>query len=212
VNKHLTQARLDELWSFDDAAESERRFREELSAVAPDSLVAAELTTQLARALGLQDRFAEADELLDGITEGDGVVLTRALLERGRLRNSSGRVDAAIPLFEQALAAASAVGNDFLAVDAAHMLAIADPDHSERWTLRALETVDESRDKRTKGWGVTLHNNRGWAFAELDRLPDALVEFELAADAARDFGTEQQQAWAQEAIDEIRARIDQLAD
>jgi tetratricopeptide (TPR) repeat protein len=212
VSAHLSQARLDELWNFDDAAESERRFREELSAVAPDSLVGAELTTQLARALGLQDRFAEADELLDGITEGDGIVLTRALLERGRLRNSSGRVDAAIPLFEQALAAASAVGNDFLAVDAAHMLGIADSDHSERWTTRALETVDESRDGRTKRWGVSLHNNRGWALAEQDRLSDALVEFELAADAARDYGSAQQQAWAQEAIDEIRARIDQLAD
>jgi tetratricopeptide (TPR) repeat protein len=212
MSEHLSQARLDELWDFDDVAGSESRLWKELESRDPDSIEAAELRTQLARAKGLQERYAEADELLDGITHGDGVVLTRVLLERGRLRNSSGRASAAIPLFEQALAAASAVGDDFLAIDAAHMLAIADRARSEHWTTRALETVDETKDARAKRWAVSLHNNLGWALAESGELAGALTEFELAADAARDYGTPQQQVWAQEAIDEIRDRISKPAD
>jgi tetratricopeptide (TPR) repeat protein len=207
VTDHLTQTRLDELWTFDDAAESERRFREALGSVPAGSKVSAELTTQLARALGLQGRFDEADALLDSIDTGDGVVLARTLLERGRLRNSSGHPDVAIPLFEEALAAAAAVGNDFLAIDAAHMLGIADPARVEHWTARALETVDETTDRRAKRWAVGLHNNLGWALSDSGNLTGALAEFELAADAARDYGTSQQRVWAQEAIDETVAAI-----
>jgi tetratricopeptide (TPR) repeat protein len=207
VTDHLTQARLDDLWTFEDASESERRFREELGRVPAGSRVAAELTTQLARALGLQGRFDEADALLDSVDAGSGVVLARTLLERGRLRNSSGHPDVAIPLFEEALAAASAVGDDFLAIDAAHMLGIADPARIEHWTARALETVDETKDRRAKRWAVSLHNNLGWAFSAAGNLTAALAEFELAADAARDYGTPQQRVWAQEAIDQAVAAL-----
>jgi tetratricopeptide (TPR) repeat protein len=207
VTDHLTQARLDELWTFDDASESERRFREELARVPVGSQISAEFTTQLARALGQQGRFDEADSLLDSVDTGSGVVLARALLERGRLRNSSGHPDVAIPLFEEALAAASAEGNDFLAIDAAHMLGIADAPRIEHWTARALETVDETTDRRAKRWAVSLHNNLGWALSDAGNLTGALAEFELAADAARDYGTPQQRVWAQEAIDEAVAAI-----
>jgi tetratricopeptide (TPR) repeat protein len=207
VTDHLTQGRLDELWNFDDASESELRIREELTRVPAGSHIAPELTTQLARAIGLQNRFDEADALLDSVDDGSGVVLARTLLERGRLRNSGGHPDAAIPLFEEALAAASAVGNDFLAIDAAHMLGIADPARIEHWTARALETVDETTDRRAKRWAVSLHNNLGWALSNAGNLTGALAEFELAADAARDFGTPQQQVWAQKAIDEVVAAL-----
>ena len=208
----LPQARLDELWNFDDASESERRFRAELTTVPAGSEIAAELTTQLARVLGLQDRFAEADVLLDSVDGSSGVVLARALLERGRLRNSAGHPDVAIGLFEEALAAASAEGNDFLTVDAAHMLAIADAERAAHWTARALQTVEETKDVRTKRWAVSLHNNLGWSLFDGGNQGAGLAELELAADAARDFGTPRQQQWAQEAIDEARATISKLAD
>ena len=207
MTDHLTQARLDELWTFDEPSESEHRFREELTRVSEGSHIAAELSTQLARAIGLQNRFDEADALLDSVDDGSGVVLARTLLERGRLRNSDGHPDAAIPLLEEALAVASAVGNDFLAIDAAHMLGIADPARVEHWTTRALETVDETTDHRAKRWAVSLHNNLGWALSEAGNLTGALAEFELAADAARDYGTPQQRVWAQEAIDETVAAL-----
>ena len=203
----VSQGLLDELWDFDDASASEQRFREQIAAAPPGSVAVDELATQLARSLGLQERYAEADAVLDSIVRTDGVVVARVQLERGRLRNSSGHPDAAVPLFEEALAAASAEEQDFLAIDAAHMLAIADSTRAAHWTARALETVDETSDRRAKRWGVSLHNNAGWSLFSSGDFAAALAEFELAADAARDYGTPQQRQWAQEAIDETLAEL-----
>ena len=204
---HLTQPQLDQLWDFGDASASEQRFR---AAIADESepVAAAELGTQLARALGLQERYAEGDEVLDAIPDLDSVVTARHLIERGRLRNSSGHPDVAIPLFEESLAAAAAAGDDFFTVDAAHMLAIADTAHADRWVARGLETIAETKDVRTKRWAVSLHNNLGWWHFDAGRKAAALAELELAADAAREFGTEQQRVWAQEAIDEVLGKLD----
>jgi hypothetical protein len=202
----LSQARLDSLWDFGDAAASEQRLREAVAAESSPS-IASELTTQVARALGLQQSFDEADELLDAVPDPDGVVAVRVLLERGRLRNSAARSAEAIPLFEAALLIATAEGLDFLAIDAAHMLAIADRDRIDHWTARALQTVDGSSDARTRRWAVSLRNNLGWFRFEGGDLAGALVEFELAADAAREFGTEEQRGWAQEAIDQTLEAI-----
>lgn len=207
MTEHLSQLRLDELWDFSDAAASEGRLLAAQADAEPGSPIAAELATQVARALGLQDRFDDANGILDEVDTSDGIVLARVLLERGRIRNSSGAAAEAVPLFEEALAAASAESDDFLAVDAAHMLAIADTDRAAHWTARGLETVNETTDARTKRWAVSLHNNLGWRLFDDGNPAAALTEFELAADAARDYGTPQQQAWAQEAIDEVRAAL-----
>lgn len=212
MTEHLDQNRLDELWDFDDFTASEQRFRSELLLVEPGSVIAAELATQLARVRGLQSDFAEADQILSGIVSADPVVLARVLLERGRVLNSSGRAAEAIPLFEESLATAAAIGADYLTVDAAHMLAIADPEHADRWTIRALQTVDETTDTRTKRWAVSLHNNLGWALFDRGERAAGLAELELAADAAHAVGTPQQQIWAREAIDEARDTISKLAD
>lgn len=202
MSESISQQRLDELWDFDDPALSERRFRAAVGELVPSTTAAAELTTQLARAIGLQGRFDEADALLESIIDPEGVVAARVLLERGRLRNSAGRPAEAIPLFESALPIAAAEGQDFVGLDAAHMLAIADSARAAHWTDRALETVEETDDARTKRWGVSLHNNLGWNLFDSGDLTGALAEFELAADAARDVGTPAQQRQAQDAIDE----------
>jgi len=159
VTDHLTQQQLDELWDFGDATGSEERFRAAIAA-ASSPITEAELGTQLARALGLQERYREGDDVLDAIPEADPVVTARRLIERGRLRNSSGHPDVAIPLFEEALAAAAAADHEFLEIDAAHMLAIAQPDRAQHWIARAFETVNETTDARTKRWAVSLHNNK----------------------------------------------------
>jgi len=54
---HLTSAQIDALWDFDDPAKSHAKFVEALSSN-PGS--ADEIRTQIARSLGLQDKFAEA--------------------------------------------------------------------------------------------------------------------------------------------------------
>lgn len=55
-----------------------------------DTVARAVLETQLARALGLQARYDEADRVLERIDAPLPAIRARASLERGRLRNSGG--------------------------------------------------------------------------------------------------------------------------
>ena len=196
----LNQQILDQLWDFDDPALSEARFRAAAADPAYDADERAELTTQLGRAIGLQGRYEEADALLDAIDGDEPTVAVRVLLERGRVLNSSGHAQMAVPLFEQAAELADHLGEEFLAVDALHMLAIADAAHAETWTRSALEYASTVHDERTKRWLVALHNNLGWTLHDAGRCTEAMVEFQLAEQWAERIGTPRQQQLAREAI------------
>lgn len=200
----IAQGELDELWDFSNPALSERRLRE-AAAGTTDATRRGELETQVARSLGLQERYAEADAVLEGIESPDPAVRVRIALESGRLRNSSGDPRAATALFESAAAGAASAGLDFLQVDALHMLAIADVPHAERWTRLALALLDRVEDPRTLRWRVGLHNNAGWALFDEGRFPEALLAFERSKEAAVQWGTSQQVRWADEAIAEAKA-------
>lgn len=201
----LTQAQLDALWDFGDAAASEARLRD--ATVTADAEDTAELETQIARALGLQDRFAEGDRVLDAIHSHAAVVRTRVALERGRLRNSEGDTGAALSLFVAAAETAASADLLFLRIDALHMLAIADADGSARWTAEALALLENTDDARTLRWSVALHNNAGWTHFDSGRFTEALNEFEHSRDAAERWGTPQQVRWADEALGEARAAL-----
>ncbi|UVJ40077.1 hypothetical protein [Arthrobacter sp. CJ23] len=199
----LEQRTLDELWDFADPAASETRFRAAMADGKYDDDERAELATQLGRAIGLQDRFEEADALLDAIDGGqDPTVGVRILLERGRILNSSGHAAMAVPLFEQAAELADHLSEEFLAVDSLHMLAIADAAHAESWTRSALEYASTVHDDRTRRWMVSLHSSLGWILHAAARFPEAMVEFQLAEQWAERVGTENQQLRAREAINE----------
>lgn len=196
----LNQETLDRLWNFDDPALSEARFRAAAADPAYDADERAELQTQLGRAIGLQGRYEEADALLDAIDGDEPTVAVRVLLERGRLLNSSGHAEMAVPLFEQAAELSDHLGEEFLAVDALHMLAIADAAHTETWTRSALEYASTVRDDRTRRWLVALHNNLGRTLHDAGRCTEAMVEFQLAEQWAERIGTPRQQELAREAI------------
>ena len=69
-----------DLWDFDDPVASEARFREAAAqALSPAREV---LLSQVARALGLQQRYDEAHAVLDGLGEPSPEVGVRRLLER----------------------------------------------------------------------------------------------------------------------------------
>ena len=199
----LDQKTLDNLWDFDNPELSEQRFREAMADEKYDADERAELATQLGRAIGLQARFEEADALLDAIDgEDEPTIGIRIILERGRILNSSGHPQMAVPLFEQAAELGDHLGEEFLAVDALHMLAIADADHAEIWTRSALEYASTAHDPNTRRWMIALHNNLGWILHRSGRLTEALVEFQLAEQWAERVGTPAQQQYAREAIAE----------
>jgi tetratricopeptide (TPR) repeat protein len=189
--------RLDALWDYDNPVASEARFRAEATKHRAWSREALETATQLARSLGLQRRFADADRVLDVIAPAldaqPARVRVRYLLERGRRDNSSGRRTEAVRWFEQALAASARdelPGADFYKVDALHMLAIAaPPDKQLDWHRRALAAASASRDPRARGWRASLLHNLGWTMhdsgdyqAALDYWKEALAARESAGD------------------------------
>jgi tetratricopeptide (TPR) repeat protein len=132
---------IESFWEYDDPAESEARFQAALASA--DGETRLELQTQIARTYGLRQAYARAHEILDEVeSQLEGAVAqaqVRYLLERGRTHNSSGEVERARDLFEKAWQAASEAGLEGLAVDAAHMLAIAHPgtELAIEWTCAA---------------------------------------------------------------------------
>ncbi|HKE65208.1 MAG TPA: tetratricopeptide repeat protein [Micromonosporaceae bacterium] len=172
---------LAELWDYDRPGVSEQRFRAALAtATDTDALV---LRTQLARALGLQRRFAEATAELDALSLDDAgpLVRTYAELERGRVLNSSGDPNAARPHFLAALAEAEAAGLDALAADAAHMMAIVESGAAQiPWAERALAIAGASDDPRARRWIGSVSNNLGWTLHDLGRNEEALAVWQRA--------------------------------
>lgn len=174
---------IDGLWDYHDPGASEARFRAQLAQAAPAER--AELLTQIARAQGLQRRF---DDALTTLVEAETLltpemerVRVRWLLERGRVRNTSGDREAAKPDFAAAWGLARIVGEDALAIDAAHMLAIVETGETAfEWNRRALDLAERSADDRARRWQGSLHNNIGWSYHDQGDYEQALRHFQAA--------------------------------
>ncbi len=184
-------AEIDALWDFDDPAASERRFREALRSA--DEPARAVLSTQVARALGLQERYDEGAAVLDELVAGPlterlpDAVAARICLERGRLLRSSGDAAGAGPLFEEAAARAEHAGEEALLLDALHMRAIAesDPGTAVRLNREALERARSATDPRARKWEASVLNNLGCALVDDGGLEEALTMFEDAVEVRR---------------------------
>jgi tetratricopeptide (TPR) repeat protein len=164
-----------DVWDFDDLDVSEQRFRALLADEASTAERAAVLT-QLGRVEGLRGRFADGDRLLAEAEEIGGAE-SWVLIERGRLRRSSGDSASALPLFEAAYELALARGDGFLAADAAHMAALVGD--AEAWTARGMALCARPGDP-ARSWRAPLLNNLGWARYEAGDFDGALDVFEEA--------------------------------
>ena len=174
--------RLRPLWDFDDLDATERRFREQLELEESDA-GRAEIMTQLARVAGLRGDFEEGHRLLDeAAARARDSAVARAYidLERGRLHRSSGDPAAALPLFESAFAEALRANQYFVAVDAAHMAALAAADREGflAWTQRGIDLAEERES--ASYWLGPLLNNLGWEYYEAADYALALDAFERA--------------------------------
>ena len=174
--------RLRPLWDFDDLPASAARLQAQLDDEDSDE-GRAEVLTQLARVEGLHGDFEAGDRLIADAVDlagGNEVALARIELERGRLRRSSGDVEAALPLFESAFSRALAAGQLFVAVDAAHMAALAAPGREEfvGWTKRGIALAEEH--DAASYWLGPLLNNLGWEYYDAGELEPALNAFERA--------------------------------
>lgn len=183
-------------WDYSDPVGTEERFRslleEHTDAPAAWRL---ELKTQIARAQGLQADFEAAHDVLDNVEArlGDrAVTRVRYLLERGRVFNSAGAPEKARPLFEQAWELARQAGDDQLAVDAAHMVALAveETDEELAWNEKALELAENSRNAQARKWLGSLYNNIGWTYHGQERFEEALETFRKGLEWRREYAAE----------------------
>ena len=192
----------DAMWDYSHPDTTEIKFREllPLAEQAGNASYKACLLTQIARAQGLQMKFADAHLTLDTVRAllTDDLVLARVryLLERGRVFNSAGMADSARPLFLDAWETGLRTGEDFYAVDAAHMMAIIEPAEEQLvWADKAMKAAEASSDERAKRWLGSLYNNTGWTHHDMGDYEKALELFEKAL------------AWNEEHGDEERVRI-----
>ncbi len=189
------------LWDFDDPAASEQRFRAAAEAeTGGERLV---LLTQVARALGLQDRFAEGHATLDRLLaerrlmaqldEASALnpeVGTRIELERGRLFRSAGDPDDARSCFEAAVTGARRAGSDALLVDALHMVALVSaPEKQAAIMDEALQVSRASAEPAARRWEASLLNNLGMTHADAGEWEPALAMFQQALAARVRTGT-----------------------
>lgn len=178
-------AAFDSHWNFGDPEGTEKKFRELLPDVESSGNAShkIQLITQIARTLGLQRKFEDEHKLLDEVEPMLNEEFPRASiryhLERGRVFNSSGKPETARESFLKALELAKASGEDNLAVDAAHMMGIAEKgEASVKWNETAIELAERSDDEHAKGWLGSLYNNLGWTYFEMKNYDKALELFE----------------------------------
>lgn len=176
----------DASWNYGAPEETRKVFAGILSEAGPDAPLnwKLELQTQIARTHSLVREFDEAHALLDtiekGLTDETGRARLRYLLERGRAFNSSGKKSEAKPLFVEAWDVGREIGDDSLAVDAAHMVAIAVPgtEVAKQWNLKGLELARTSDDEGAQNWVGPLTYNMGWEAFDTGKPQEALDLFE----------------------------------
>lgn len=175
----------DAMWDYRDPEKTEQVFLELLPVAQNDGDddYLAQLLTQVARAQGLQRKFDGAHQTLDEVEAllGDEtpIASVRYLLERGRVYNSALRIEEARPFFMHAWDAAREQGEDYYAVDAAHMLGICETgDDALSWNEQAIAYAETSDHPRAKGWLGALYNNTGWTYHDLGQYERALALFE----------------------------------
>jgi tetratricopeptide (TPR) repeat protein len=182
------------LWDYDHPGATEKKFRE-LLPVAVDSLdisYLAELLTQIARAEAMQRKFQDALKTLDrvekALPKAEQRVSVRYLLERGRVLSSSGKAREAQPRFQEAFNVALIFKMDPFAVDAAHMMAIAEPEKALEWNLKALELAEKSADEKARKWKGILYNSIGWNYFDQKDYQEALFMFQKALEFCEQLG------------------------
>lgn len=172
----------DAQWNYSDPAGTEKKFKAllEPAAASGDDEYYYCLQTQIARCQGLQGEFEKARDTLkrvEKVLESEDLPKTkvRYLLEHGRVFNSSGNRQVAARVFEDAFEAATKDGYWLWAVDAAHMVAIAEssPSVQIQWNQKCLDLI--AAHPETERWKPSIWNNMGEAY-RANRQPDKALE------------------------------------
>jgi D-aminopeptidase len=177
------------LLDFADPAGTEERLRTLLPAArqSGDPGTLAELLTQIARTHSRRGDFDAAHRILDEVepllSDERPRASIRYRLERGRTWNlAEERKEQALELFREAFDLAQRTGAEDLAIDAAHMIALAEPlfEGQLEWTRKALSIAEAATYSEARRWVGSLTTNLGWTYFDHGDYPAALASFERA--------------------------------
>jgi tetratricopeptide (TPR) repeat protein len=182
-------SRLTKLVDFSDLDGSEAKLRAELETATGDDKL--EVETQIARVMGLNGNYDQALELLAQVRfqmpEGNSRVRVRVELEEGRCHRDQHQVAEALACFERAMAAALEIQDEYLAMDAAHMVAITgDSAQQIEAGEHALKLVERIKDLEAKHWLGPILNNLGWTYLDAGQYDRALEQFQHAVEVRRE--------------------------
>lgn len=187
----------DSLWNYNDPQATRKKFEKiyaEYSETAPQDYLLS-LKTQIARTFSLKGSFSEAHKILDSVEDQlvNTIVKIRYYLERGRTFNSDHKFSAGLPLFLKAYDLSIEEKEDFFAIDAAHMLAIASKKIEEQneWSQKGINLAEDSSDPKAKKWLGSLYNNLGWGYQDIRKHKEALDLFKKAQKHHEDNGNDQ---------------------
>lgn len=177
---------IDDLWDYNKPKETEKRFVELLEKSSGLNLkYLLEIKTQLARTQSLQMNFEKSHEILDSVKDDLSpdmiVVQIRYLLERGRTYNSDNEKEKSKKLFKEAYDLSIKNGEDYYAVDCAHMMGIVEDSPEDlEWNEKAKQIAENSKDEKARKWLGSLYNNIGWSYHETENYVEALNNFRKA--------------------------------
>jgi tetratricopeptide (TPR) repeat protein len=172
-----------DLWDLNDTAASLERFRqlERAATVAAEKAFA---LTQVARALGMQGDYAKGEATLaeaDRLMPAVGKVRAQYWLELGRIQNAEHNPTQALSCFQKAVELARDAQEEYLMVDAAHMIAIVVPKENQPESAEvALSLAHNASNEKTRHWIGPIANNLGWTYMELSQPEKAVESFTQA--------------------------------
>jgi tetratricopeptide (TPR) repeat protein len=172
------------LWKYDNPKQSAVRFISLIDSAeaSSDKDYLPALLSQIARSYAMRGDFKSAHEQLN---ELELLIQDRSsrgqifyLLERGRALKAGGDKKRARILFNDAFIIADRLGDDYLAIDAAHMMAITETlPNQHKWHVIAVNIAEASTSEFARNWLGTLYNNMAWTYFEKGRYEKALELF-----------------------------------
>ena len=196
---------LDSLWNPGDALASENAFQAQLPATldlaGKNLALRIELLIQLARSQTVQRKLTEARKSLD---EAENLIARqetgypvsvkiRWLLEKGRLHCFEKTPSQARIALAEAWTLAANSGEDYLAVDIAQMMAVAEPAKAQQdWILKAIQLAEQSPQPKAKRWLGSLYASLGWKLYDLRQYEKTLETFQKALSHFKVHGTERE--------------------
>ncbi|MCC6685509.1 MAG: tetratricopeptide repeat protein [Fimbriimonadaceae bacterium] len=196
---------IESLWDFSEPGDTELVFRSHL--VGSDDQTRAVLWTQIARTYSLRGMFDEGRDALCSVERSFPEARVRYELELGRIFNSSGHPQQAVPHFLSARELATEFQMQNLQLDAIHMLAIADVPGALGWAEEGIAIAMNAQDEKCRRWLGPLYNNLGWTYFDLGEYEKALEFFELGLEERERQGIARPIEIAKEAIAEAKRAL-----